>query len=175
MKAIITNKFTVIQSPSESVVRALKTLMSYTDKQKAYQLRRLKNNPFQRNSGYVKKLEKEGLSELKNIQYFYESVPEFAGTFAGIGMMYFFNQRKPVLTLTKTAKDIKVSGRGTKRLVDRGLDIAIILSKVATELGGTGGGHNVAAGATIPLETEKRFLEMVDKLVGEQLNDELGD
>ena len=109
---------------------------------------------------------------MQNIQYFYESVPEFAGTFAGIGMMYFFNQRKPVLTLTKTDKDIKISGRGTKRLVESGLDMAIILSQVASELGGTGGGHNVAAGATIPLEHEKVFLEMVDKLVGEQLNNE---
>lgn len=33
--------------------------MSYTDKQKQYQLRRMKNNPFQRNTGYIKKLEKE--------------------------------------------------------------------------------------------------------------------
>jgi RecJ-like exonuclease len=120
----------------------------------------------------LKRLEKEGLSELQNIQYFNESVPEFAGTFAGIGMMYFFNQSKPVLTLTKTDKDIRISGRGTKRLVDSGLDMAIVLSKVASELGGTGGGHNVAAGATIPLENEDKFLEMVDKLVGEQLNQE---
>lgn len=59
MKVVITNKFTVIQNPSEGVVRSLKTMMSYTDKQKAYQLRRMKNNPFQRNSGYIKKLEKE--------------------------------------------------------------------------------------------------------------------
>ena len=120
----------------------------------------------------LKRLEKEGLLEMQNIQYFYESVPEFAGTFAGIGMMYFFNQNKPVITLTKTDKDIRISGRGTKRLVESGLDMAIVLSKVASELGGTGGGHNVAAGATIPLENEDKFLEMVDKLVGEQLNHE---
>jgi superfamily II DNA or RNA helicase len=59
MKAIITNKFTVIQNPSNEIVRSLEMLMSYTDKQKQYQLRRAKSNPFQRNAGWIKKLEKE--------------------------------------------------------------------------------------------------------------------
>lgn len=59
MKAIITNKFTVIQNPSNEIIQLLNLSMSYTDKQKAYQLKRMKNNPFQRNSGFIKKLEKE--------------------------------------------------------------------------------------------------------------------
>ncbi len=59
MKAIITNKFTLIQNPSENVIHQLKMMMSYTDKQKEYQLKRMKRNPFQKNSGYIKKLEKE--------------------------------------------------------------------------------------------------------------------
>jgi len=42
--------------------------MSYTDKQKEYQLKRMKHNPFQKNSGYMKKLEKEvNCSLLKTI------------------------------------------------------------------------------------------------------------
>jgi len=123
----------------------------------------------------LKRLEETGLKELKNVQYFYESKPELAGTFAGIGMMYFFNQSKPVIALTKTDKNIKVSGRGTKRMVSRGLDLASVLSTSATELSGTGGGHNIAAGATIPLDTDKKFLERVDELVGEQLNSNKSD
>lgn len=59
MKVIITNKYTVVQNPSERVVQQLKLSMSYTDKSKAYQLKRMKSNPFQKNSGYIKKLEKE--------------------------------------------------------------------------------------------------------------------
>lgn len=59
MKAIITNKFTVVQNPSPSVVQQLNDLMSYTDKGIKYQLRRMERNPFQRNSGYYKKLQKE--------------------------------------------------------------------------------------------------------------------
>ena len=59
MKAIITNKFTVVQNPSPTVLRSLNELMSYEDKGIKYQLRRMQNNPFQRNSGYFKKLQKE--------------------------------------------------------------------------------------------------------------------
>jgi RecJ-like exonuclease len=33
-----------------------------------------------------------------------------------------------------------------------------------------GGGHNVAAGATIPLQAKQEFLEMMDRIVAEQLS-----
>lgn len=59
MKAIITNKFVVVQNPSDEILRSFKQLMSYTDKQKQFQLRRLEHNPFQKNSSYVQKLRKE--------------------------------------------------------------------------------------------------------------------
>lgn len=59
MKAIITNKFTVVQNPTNEILQNLKRLLSYTDKSKQYQLRRMQRNPFQRNSGYMKKLQKE--------------------------------------------------------------------------------------------------------------------
>ncbi len=115
-------------------------------------------------------LEANRPTEMESIQYFFESVPEFAGTYAGIGMMYFFNQSKPVLALSKTDENIKVSGRGTKRLVDRGLDLAKIFAELSPEFNGSGGGHPIAAGATIALDTDETFLNGVDKMVGEQLN-----
>lgn len=59
MRAIITNKFTVVQDPSSTVLQSLNDLMSYTDKSIKYQLRRMEQNPFQRNSGLYKKLQKE--------------------------------------------------------------------------------------------------------------------
>ncbi|RLF62149.1 MAG: hypothetical protein DRN31_04465, partial [Thermoplasmata archaeon] len=36
-------------------------------------------------------------------------------------------------------------------------------------LGGTGGGHEMAAGATIPRGTEDEFLKMLDKEIRNQL------
>lgn len=120
----------------------------------------------------LKNLEKERPKEMSNIQYFYESTAEFAGTFAGIGMMYFFNQSKPVIALTKNSKNIKVSGRGTNRLIKQGLDLSTILSKVSKTVGGNGGGHQIAAGATIPLGKDEDFLRIVNEEVGIQLKND---
>lgn len=59
MKAILTNKYTVIQNPSSTIVRSLTDLMSYKDKQKEYQVKRMERNPFNKNTGYLKKLKSE--------------------------------------------------------------------------------------------------------------------
>lgn len=69
MKAIITNKFTVVQNPSPEIVRSLNDLMSYTDKQKEYQIKRMERNPFQKNTGWIKQLKKEvSCSLLKQLE-----------------------------------------------------------------------------------------------------------
>jgi len=42
----------------------------------------------------------------------------------------------------------------------------------AEENGGKGGGHNIAAGAQVPLDKIDAFVKMVDELVGKQLRGE---
>lgn len=64
MNAVITNKFTVIQNPSDDVVRHLENAMSYIDKQKQYQVRRMAKNSFHRNKEYFKKLQEESKGTL---------------------------------------------------------------------------------------------------------------
>lgn len=59
MKAVYTNKFTIIQNPSPIVLRSLNELLSYKDKSKQYQLRKMQNNPNMRNSSYFKQLQTE--------------------------------------------------------------------------------------------------------------------
>jgi superfamily II DNA or RNA helicase len=59
MKAIVTNKFTLIQNPTEVVVRSLTDLMRYEDKAAKFQLRRMENNPFLKKSPSYLKLKKE--------------------------------------------------------------------------------------------------------------------
>jgi RecJ-like exonuclease len=39
----------------------------------------------------------------------------------------------------------------------------------AEKVGGVGGGHNIAAGATIPCEKKEEFLGVLDDIVGSQL------
>lgn len=59
MKAIATNQHIVIKDADTSTIETLKSMLSYTDKAKAYQVKRMSRNHFQRNSAYYKKLQKE--------------------------------------------------------------------------------------------------------------------
>ncbi len=65
--------------------------------------------------------------------------------------------------------EVKVSARATQDLVNRGLDLAVALTRAAKELHGIGGGHNIAAGATIPKGKEEEFLEIVEREIKLQL------
>jgi RecJ-like exonuclease len=120
----------------------------------------------------ILKLEAEGPSEMKHLQFFYTNNPSLAGAHAGLGMMYLFDQEKPTITLSVLEKDTKVSSRGTKYLVSNGLDLASALRKAAGDVGGHGGGHPIASGATIPKGKEEAFLSLVNEIVGKQLQKE---
>jgi RecJ-like exonuclease len=43
------------------------------------------------------------------------------------------------------------------------------MNETAKKLGGHGGGHSIAAGATISFEKEEEFLDMVDTIITKQL------
>lgn len=58
--------------------------------------------------------------------------------------------------------------RGTRELVDMGLDLSTAMRDAGSIVGGHGGGHPVASGATIPKGKETEFLKIVDGIVGEQ-------
>jgi RecJ-like exonuclease len=69
----------------------------------------------------------------------------------------------------KNDAETKVSSRGSGPLVGRGLDLSVVMGEAARAVGGDGGGHDVAAGATIPSDSKREFIERADELVGEQL------
>jgi single-stranded DNA-specific DHH superfamily exonuclease len=64
---------------------------------------------------------------------------------------------------------VKISARGNKLLISAGLDLSVALRKAAEAVGGVGGGHSIASGASIPPGSEERFLAIVDEIVGEQI------
>ena len=68
---------------------------------------------------------------------------------------------KPILGASLSETGIKVSSRGTKRLVDAGLNLGNAMSLASEEVGGVGGGHRIAAGANIPPGTLNRFLHSI--------------
>ena len=66
------------------------------------------------------------------------------------GMLYAGGRKKPILAVSyDETGNIKISGRGTKKLVAEGLNLGKMLSESAAAVGGAGGGHRIAAGATI--------------------------
>jgi len=67
---------------------------------------------------------------------------------------------------------VKVSARADKALARRGLNLGLAIRDAASQVEGVGGGHDVAAGAQIPLNSEEDFIEVLDKIIAEQLGSE---
>jgi RecJ-like exonuclease len=66
--------------------------------------------------------------------------------------------------------EIKASARATEELVEKGLNLSLAMKKAASALNGIGGGHNIAAGATIPKGKEEEFLNLLEKEIKTQLS-----
>ncbi|MEE9594032.1 MAG: DHH family phosphoesterase, partial [Candidatus Hydrothermarchaeales archaeon] len=79
---------------------------------------------------------------------------------------------KPIVAFSDTEDgDVKVSSRGTRDLVERGLNLGRAMRYASEKMGrGDGGGHDIAAGATIDKGKEEDFLTYVREEVGRQLN-----
>jgi len=114
----------------------------------------------------------QGITELEHIQYF-DAGSSIKDTIVGIvAGMSLTNRRKqdmPMLAFADSDGGAKVSARGTQDLVRRGLNLADAIEACAAKVGGMGGGHNIAAGATIPDDTKDEFLDLMDAMVGEQV------
>jgi len=119
-----------------------------------------------------------GISQHESIQHFHcaDQVKEtIVGSVVGILLGSGEADRSKPLVGFALAKEqsgefkIKVSARAAYELVGRGLNLSSAIKGAAQAVGGIGGGHNVAAGATIPLGTEDEFLRLLDEAVHGQL------
>ena len=105
---------------------------------------------------------------LKNIRYLKMENQEAGAIVSGLGIRYLYADL-PLVTLNHKDDMVKISARGTKPLISRGLDLSVALREAAGAVGGVGGGHTIASGASIPPGTEDRFLAILDGIVGGQL------
>jgi RecJ-like exonuclease len=117
-----------------------------------------------------------GVTKLENIQYF-DAGDEIQDTIVGIiaGMSYSkscVDRSKPVIAFADVDEEgeKKVSSRATKSLVRRGLNLAEVMSECSSVVGGDGGGHDIAAGATIPEGAVQEFVDEADSFVEEQIS-----
>ncbi len=104
----------------------------------------------------------------QNIGYLITKDMESTGMVAST-MVRYINPDMPFVAVNQVEDIVKISARGTRALVTKGLDLAFALREASKAVGGEGGGHNIASGASIPPGTEEQFISKVDEIVGQQL------
>jgi len=120
-------------------------------------------------------VESSGVEEREHLQFFHgeDEIPDtVVGTVAGMVLgSGEVNRKLPIFAFadSEEREGVKVSSRGTKRLVKKGLDLSSIMSECSKKVGGEGGGHDIAAGALIPHGKEEEFLEEVEEMIESQL------
>jgi len=112
-----------------------------------------------------------GVTQLSHLQFFDagSSIPE---TIVGIvaGMSHASNNRHlPIVAFANKEDGHKVSARGTQELVNRGLNLSDAIGQVCQEIGGAGGGHDIAAGATVPFGKKEEFIEKLNSVIASQI------
>jgi single-stranded-DNA-specific exonuclease len=111
---------------------------------------------------------------MKSIRYLKMENMEAGAIVSGLGIRYLYTDQ-PLVTLNHKDDMVKISARGTGPLISEGLDLSVALRKAAQAVGGEGGGHTIASGASIPPGSEDRFLALLDEIVGEQLHKDAKD
>jgi RecJ-like exonuclease len=121
----------------------------------------------------MKIMQEIGITQMEYIQFVHVGgmirdtiVGTVAGMLFGSGKIA---DRKPIFALAEADDGIKISGRGTKQMVDAGLDLSEVMRQAVEVFHGAGGGHNVAAGATIQPDQVNDFLELANEMVGRQM------
>ena len=116
----------------------------------------------------------DGSNVLDNIQYVYSEdkiLKSVMGIIISVGMSTkILPDYKPILSLAKLNDTIKISGRTTRFMVEKGVNLGKALNEASSNFGGQGGGHDIAAGAVIPASAKDDFLNLVNDIVGNQIN-----
>lgn len=117
-------------------------------------------------------VKEQGLVKLDNLQYFdagSKIKDTIVGIVAGMSLSAVGNRNLPIVAFADSQEGVKVSGRGNYDLVRRGLNLAAAMNAAAASVGGVGGGHDIAAGATIPEAGKSEFIQILDSTIGSQL------
>ena len=109
-----------------------------------------------------------GIKTARSFRYVLLDDSSGTGIIAGTMTRYLYPD-KPFITLNEVEGKIRISARGTRKLVEKGLDLAAAMREASAILGGMGGGHDIASGATIPKGNAMKFIDIVDTIIEKQL------
>ncbi len=145
------------------------------DREEAFeQARRLLETHRRNLSEGLEQVKEQGVETVGNLQYF-DAGDDIRETIVGIvaGMALGVDGvdgSSPIIAFArKNEEELKVSARGTGRLVGQGLDLSAVMGEASRAVGGDGGGHDIAAGATIPDDKKEEFVDRADDLIATQV------
>jgi single-stranded-DNA-specific exonuclease len=119
----------------------------------------------------------ERMRELQNTYVIYGENfinEKIIGTVSSIIVSTLANNEKPLLAFANIEAEnaAKFSGRTTEAALRKGVNLGDVMRLASEANGGKGGGHNIAAGAQVPLDKIESFIKTADELVGRQLKGE---
>ncbi|MBN1159818.1 MAG: DHH family phosphoesterase, partial [Candidatus Diapherotrites archaeon] len=111
----------------------------------------------------------------EELYYWFDAKSMIESTIVGIvaGMVLgseIAQEHKAIFGFAKEDEFVKVSARATWRLVNKGLNLGKLMHEACDKIGNEseGGGHAIAAGARIPKDSEKKFLEIANEIIKKQ-------
>lgn len=119
----------------------------------------------------------ERMRELSNVYVVYGEDfinDKIVGAISSILSSSLPNPEKPLIAYANVADEglAKISARTVDAVTGRGVNLGEVMQVAAEKFTGKGGGHNVAAGAQVPIGSINDFIAVVDELVGRQLKGE---
>lgn len=75
-----------------------------------------------------------------------------------------------IVSARTTSGRFKISARASEILLGLGANLGLALKAAAEKHNGQGGGHDVAAGADVPLESGEAFLAELDEVISKQIS-----
>ncbi len=119
----------------------------------------------------------ERMEELRNIyvvhgEDFLED--KIVGAISSILSSSLPNPEKPLIMYANVKEEeiAKFSARTVDMVTHKGVNLGEVMQIAAEKFLGKGGGHNIAAGAQVPIQNINPFIKLVDELVGKQLKGE---
>jgi len=122
----------------------------------------------------------ERMKEFENIYVVYGENfigDKIVGAISSILSASLPNPEKPLIAYANVVEEglAKFSARTVDILTNRGVNLGEVMQVAAEKCLGNGGGHNIAAGAQVPIENIDTFIKIVNELVGKQLRgDKIG-
>jgi len=119
----------------------------------------------------------ERMREMENIYVVYGENfinEKIVGAISSILATSLPNPEKPLIAYANVEEEglAKFSARTIDIMTNKGVNLGEVMQAAAEKFSGNGGGHNIAAGAQVPIENVDAFINIVNELVGKQLRGE---